>query len=113
MRPIEFRYFDRKDKTYTYSKEMSLEGFFAHFENTFDGILEQFTGLLDAEGKKIFEGDILRFESANGLRVIDIMNSEFKESCGCCNSIYGYEVPIEGSVIIGNIHQNPELLENK
>ena len=76
----------------------------------------QFTGLTDKNGKKIFEGDVCRFYGTDGysdyvvfwddtvsqwtvrqidLGAKDVLDSYFTE---CCE-------------IIGNIHDNPELLE--
>lgn len=83
----------------------------------------QYTGLTDKNGVKIFEGDIIT--TLNGSRS-HIQFGEFKESLsfdrmedhivfgigfsfdgiepfGVCNGINKYEV-------IGNIHDNPELL---
>ena len=76
----------------------------------------QFTGLYDKYGKRIFEGDIINCYTLS--RVRDYENSvvRWNEVLLCFmagrNSLYGghaadiYEV-------IGNIHDNPELLEGK
>ena len=70
-----------------------------------DVILEQDTGLKDQNGKKIYEGDIVqcydpRFKSTDkrfgGPSVVDRFYSD----------TFTYE-------ILGNIHENPELLEKK
>jgi uncharacterized phage protein (TIGR01671 family) len=75
----------------------------------------QFTGLTDKNGKKIFEGDFIRVHGENGWYSDyacrwDEGNLEFgiankTESIGL-----GYFAPHE-LVIIGNIHDNPELLK--
>lgn len=97
----------------------------------------EFTGLLDKKGKKIFEGDIVELESHGYIPTLDRGVVIFKDGCfgieyqsdvarrfgwektfhrigtisewrdmGASGTItYTYEV-------IGNIYDNPELLEN-
>lgn len=87
----------------------------------------QFTGLHDKNGKRIFEGDMIRDEFCNANGVV-----KFGEYANPCSSPYtcnvGFSVEWAGSgammlrkdlghfckyqeiVIIGNIHDNPELL---
>lgn len=83
----------------------------------------QSTGLKDKNGKEIFEGDII----TNGIDIVDVRNHETLGFYTMVNgrevffrhgtSIEEFEEDIEGfteiAEIIGNIYENPELLEAK
>jgi uncharacterized phage protein (TIGR01671 family) len=98
---VEADYFDNDNEPYIIDNE--------------NNILEQYTGLNDKDGKEIYEGDIVqstnhhpdKFEIrfveggfcawwGNDEFPIDI--NHFYDSKGCCIKV------------IGNIHENPELL---
>ena len=75
----------------------------------------QFTGLTDKNGKKIFEGDIVRL--CNGTYPIKVFwdclgwkflcNGKLVEGAFDCDIKHDIEI----CEVIGNIHDNPELLE--
>lgn len=82
-------------------------------------ILEQSTGLKDKNGKRIFKGDIVRimgygtyevfwrsWDSSFSLKAIDTDIEEHKILMLCEDWEGDY-------AIIGNIHENPELLEEE
>lgn len=75
-----------------------------------DYILMQYTGLKDKNGKEIYEGDILYDDEFDDYYFVD---QKMHESCGCCSSVFGWSV--EGNYnensIVGNIYENPELLQ--
>ena len=70
--------------------------------DTPDYPLMQFTGLKDESGIEIYEDDII-FLNYNrlGMRKVEFLNGAFNVS-GLC---------ISKCKVIGNIHENPELLE--
>jgi uncharacterized phage protein (TIGR01671 family) len=77
----------------------------------------QFTGLVDRNGKRIFEGDILLTNGMDGkllwVSYFDDEEAQFDfcplghEYCSTHNELY-YSSKRQ---IIGNIHDNPELVE--
>ena len=70
-----------------------------------------YTGLTDKNGKKIFEGDIVKNSRDVGLLYYKEKNSAFTVK----GWEYGYWLwhDKEDIEVIGNIHDNPELLEVK
>ena len=78
--------------------------------------LEQYVGQLDADGNEIFEGDILQDEF--GAMVIKwsdeysdfSLRSKDGSFCGWGDEDAGY---LSGYEVIGNIHENKELLEGE
>lgn len=130
MRQIKFRAWDKEFEggTMTYSDErLHLEDFFCYHEGQ---DLMQFTGLLDKNGKEIYEGDIVTAEHY-GKEVKHIYEVAWSE--GCCSFNFYCQTdencgnngaPVsdfamgcgEGDIdaetikVIGNIYENPELL---
>ena len=92
----------------------------------------QFTGLTDKNGKKIFEGDILRFPAKDEYEKTTFIGYEvFYHDNDCADNHIGFQMNrmrfyghlcggecrakllpkyTSQMVIIGNIHDNPELL---
>lgn len=92
------------------------------------GTVGQYTGLTDKNGKKIFEGDILKpdYDNSSYYRVawdsgklhLNIEEYCFNDSEGkalwlWCENIADYQINgcVDNCEIIGNIYDNPELLE--
>jgi uncharacterized phage protein (TIGR01671 family) len=145
MREIKFRAWDGKEMTTTF--EVSSQGvvkftplgqspkYLEHYK------LMQFTGLLDKNGKEIYEGDILRWHLKKGrvfseiseqddplAQLLGVKPGEVSEDTICTDTVEfhdGYFFLMcpdtgggaflnrenENAEIIGNIYENPKLIK--
>ena len=79
-------------------------------------ILMQYTGLHDAKGREIYEGDIVKhdgFYVGDGHYESGVDVVEFDDGCylGGDGELNSYEIVNKGIEVIGNIYENPELLD--
>lgn len=92
-----------------YSDDLSPEGV-----EVDPSTIGQYTGLCDKNGKKIFEGDICQV--GHLLYKVEFAFSQWKFRI-LSNKVYCYPAFNshcgEHCIIIGNIHDNPELLEGE
>lgn len=75
-------------------------------EAVLEGVeFEQYTGLKDKNGKEIYEGDIVKDESGYVEQVGSLLGGWLHPFA----ADWGYWLP-EDCEVVGNIHENPELL---
>lgn len=120
MKDIKFRAWDKIKKIFIDKANFRINGWGDAWEefryagiNSFDKnnlIISQFTGLLDKNGTEIYEGDIIHIKS-----IIDDeefnLQVEFRLSgffVGQSGELFLWNRECE---VIGNIYENPELLE--
>ena len=112
------------DRIYIDTEGVRLYDDFGEYWRDFRDVkLMQSTGIKDKNGKEIFEGDIL----TNGIDIVDVRNHETlgfytlvngrEVFFGHGTNIEEFEEDIEGfteiAEVLGNIYENPELLEEK
>lgn len=118
MDRFKFRVWDIRRKLYITNGTIDMRnGIFATlgFEEVKKFILEQCTGLKDKNGNLIYEGDLLQFKNNGAIYIIKYKPYKSCAFC-CCAGNYCFTLKDDSSSyveIIGNIHENPELLENK
>jgi uncharacterized phage protein (TIGR01671 family) len=130
MRIIKFRYWDVKNKKLIYSGE--FVNFYEFFERAafIEDQSQQFVGEYDKTGKEIYDGDILEYEYGEEILLVQWSQDFCRFDGLICLEQNGY---YEGGKwvdvwkepdydcsrtfdelgeckIIGNIHENPELL---
>jgi uncharacterized phage protein (TIGR01671 family) len=140
MREIKFRVWDKDSETMIYDVGITPknDGFVpyqipvnTHDSDQFDyylnGILMQYTGLKDKNGKEIYEGDIVKWTR---ISYTDCSRKEIEETAEFigeikwCDTIWGiylsngvghllmpYFLETDEFEVIGNIYEHPFLLE--
>jgi len=137
MRSIKFRAWDKENKTMWFNvqnaydmqhhgKEENSKGLdMSLYPSSFQSVLEdetlivmQSTGLTDKDGKEIYEGDVLGgFWESGFIKWCNKCKSLQYSACDFCfaceGDVHWYElVEDDGKLeVIGNVHENPELLE--
>ena len=126
MRP-EFRAWTEEGKTMYYDvypfKDgtllLSYDGFAFDEVPASDFILMQSTGLLDKNGKEIFEGDIVKYESGCYTYTEEVAYNKIFAGFGVRDAnanviltfwVLAENIDLSSLEVVGNIYQNPELL---
>lgn len=124
-----FRAWDNLEEKYIYDAQDQYDDKVECFGNMFDTyggryIVEQCTGLTDKNGKLIYEGDICSIKGyfydceqdenfdVDRIELVESLERFFMEAVfkGVCSALDCETLPVE---VVGNIHENPDLLENK
>lgn len=126
-RKIIFRGFNRKNRKWLHGYYFVNRG--EHFIVTDDiadpfstyenyivdpGTVGQYTGLTDSDGTEIYEGDIFQVKAYEPRFEVYFKNGVFEyRQIGSSNRTFPLRRIYFDSFILGNIHDNPELLEGK
>ena len=106
----------KKTRSFILVETVSFQGRFINFYFTDIEVdpetVSQFTGLSDKNGKEIFEGDKIKCKNYHG-KVEGHIDYHFSYFYLSCSSGYSdeYLFNCKDFEIIGNIHDNKELLE--
>lgn len=122
MRTIKFRAWDKVKKEIVrvetiFSEEIDVrnekkKGWF--IEKDYEKM--QFTGLFDKNGKEIYEGDIIALQGVDDDKCYFYEIRQEKSGAWMgCNELY-WDLKSDDFIkleVVGNIHENPELLKTK
>lgn len=121
MGAIRFRAWNREQGKYCHNIEQRDD--WANFiDGYYDTKLEQSTGITDAYGREIYEGDIVRVSPKFEPDITEVHNGEVVFAIGYGAYMINYhDYDLDGVllfptvvdrrvVVIGNIHENEELL---
>lgn len=123
MRDIKFRAWDKVSRIWLDTEEYvvhpdngdvgevySIDKTLEIVDVNHDAILEQYTGLKDVNGVDVYENDIIS-AYVHGFQEIGIV--EYSEFCEWVFGNIRINEVISSIEVIGNIHDNQELLEEK
>jgi uncharacterized phage protein (TIGR01671 family) len=124
MRENKFRAWDKDSKLMLY-KEFYDHNWYTTPKNDEDGChtyssmqysdqyhkeLMQYTGLLDKNGKEIYEGDILKSDYAQALAIVEYIQEYARFGAKLKHGCYIDTASWPEREVIGNIYENPKTL---
>lgn len=128
MRELKLRFWNNKVKSYTAGRYMIGDdgaiydvssGDAYEWHETNDVIAELPTGLKDKNGKEIYEGDIVEYswdfcgEKRKNNYVVEWLSGKVEHYPYSVDSGFTLPDSVDGYMVVGNIHENPELIEKE
>lgn len=131
MCEIKYRVWSKKQKTYNYKHPFNTHGYFYISQNGIlfsdygnvitpeikqdDFVIERYAGIKDQDDKEIYAGDIVSvYEGRYVGYIVQHSSGEWRiiwvSPQGTEDSLYSHRTICE---VVGNIHENPELLKEK
>ena len=114
MSELDYRAWDPEQKKMWSPKQIEL--LTIQYLNNSPLVLQQYTGLKDANGKKIYEGDIVEYTNGQ-IRVNGVWRPKastfvvtIEKSGRYCN-VSNFSKVSDSLRVIGSLQENPELLE--
>ena len=122
-REIKFRAWDKENKKMAHVSRIDFgPGGIKYLVD--DSMLLEYTGLHDENGREIYEGDVVRYTAWHDGKPTDTIQGEvvYSGDLGMASfdirldhdgEIVRAVLPARGVEIMGNVFENPELLEGK